>query len=131
MLKCEKCPYQSMYDSTFRRHIKTKHDKIKDHVCSECEYAASTKKLLRYHLDSVHNKGEKLFKCEARPFSCALKVNLNCRMKSVHNIGIMWQCQNCEYTCLQKAMLRRHWEKREKKGLSVKHAHIHPLIRRF
>ena len=47
--KCDQCPYNG---KDLKRHIKGVHDKIKDHICGRCGYAASRK----HHLDS-HKRG--------------------------------------------------------------------------
>ena len=37
-----------------KRHIEAVHEKIKNHVCRECGYAASRKDALKHHIEAVH-----------------------------------------------------------------------------
>ena len=66
-----------------RIHIKHMHDKIKDHICEECGYAASEKGDLKKHIDAVHNKGEKI-KCGLCPYESSWKRHLVKHMRDKH-----------------------------------------------
>ena len=37
-----------------KQHIKVVHEKIRNHKCGECKFAASGKRGLRRHLERVH-----------------------------------------------------------------------------
>ena len=37
-----------------KQHIKAIHEKIKNHICKECGYAASQKNMLKKHIEVVH-----------------------------------------------------------------------------
>ena len=66
-----------------RIHIKHMHDKLKDHVCEECGYAASEKGDLKKHRDAVHNTGEK-FKCGLCPYESSWKRHVAKHMRDKH-----------------------------------------------
>jgi len=55
--KCEKCPYKTVLSASFKRHIKSVHYNIRNHVCGDCGYAAKQKSTLKRHVLSLHAKG--------------------------------------------------------------------------
>ena len=67
-----------------RIHIKHMHDKLKDHVCEECGYAASEKGDLKKHRDAVHNTGEK-FKRGLCPYESSWKRHVAKHMRDKHH----------------------------------------------
>ena len=40
--QCKICDYKAIYPSYLKEHVKIVHEKIKDHKCGICEYAATT-----------------------------------------------------------------------------------------
>ena len=63
--QCSECDFKSSAKSastakrSLRRHIKTVHDKIKDHKCSMCEFAATDKRVLTKHVKKQHGIDKK------------------------------------------------------------------------
>ena len=53
-LKCKKCQYETPVRQNLYRHVKAVHDKIKDHVCEICGFAASQKGHVREHMKNIH-----------------------------------------------------------------------------
>jgi KRAB domain-containing zinc finger protein len=67
-----------------KAHIETVHEKKKKFFkCEICEKNFSDKSNLNKHISSVH-EDKKPFKCELCEFSSSLKGNLNNHIKSVH-----------------------------------------------
>merc|ERR1712179_844684 len=44
--KCEQCDYTTKDNSNLKRHIKTQHNKTKDFICDDCDYATNRKDVL-------------------------------------------------------------------------------------
>ena len=89
--KCEKCPYASA--ATLQRlqnHIKTVHERIRDHVCQECGYATSEKGHLREHMKGIHKMGNKV-KCDQCPYSSYRKRLLKMHVQRVHDKIFGWE----------------------------------------
>ena len=82
--KCEKCQYVSAHEHHLKRHIKSVHDQIRNHVCEECGYAASQKETLKAHRAGVHKMEEKKFKYDLCPYKSCLKQYLNLHVKKSH-----------------------------------------------
>jgi uncharacterized Zn-finger protein len=61
---CPECDKKLSCGSSLTRHIKSVHDKIKNHLCSydECELKFTSKSDLVRHVKYIHMK-EKKFKC--------------------------------------------------------------------
>ena len=68
-----------------KSHIKDVHDRIRDHVCSECGYATARKGSLDNHMLTVHKIGDARFKCEFCPFVSSHKGNFKSHIKSIHD----------------------------------------------
>ena len=58
-LKCELCSFQTNEVENFKNRIKRKHEKIRDHVCCDCGYAASRKDHLKRHKETMHGTRDK------------------------------------------------------------------------
>ena len=107
-LKCEHCPYKTPQIKEMKRHIKRVHEKIRNHVCDKCGYAASQKHHLKSHNESVHNMGDKKFKCEKCPHETTKKSNLKVHIKTVHEKIRDHVCEECGFAALQKRHLAQH-----------------------
>ena len=53
----------------------------------ECGHGTSTKTYLMNHMATVHNIGDKKFKCEQCPYETIVKGNLKQHIESVHAVG--------------------------------------------
>ena len=42
-----------------KKHIEAEHEKIRNHVCGECGYAASLKSELKKHIEAIHKNIKK------------------------------------------------------------------------
>ena len=108
--KCEQCPYTTFRKSNLKRHTEIVHEKIKKHICGECEYATYEIRSFNYHMTSAHGKGDKKFKCKKCPFSSALNHILVRHNDSVHEKIKNHACSECDYAASQKSHLRHHME---------------------
>ena len=62
-----------------------------------------------YHIESVHNLGDKKFKCEKCPHTSATKGNLKKHTESVHGMGEKrFKCDLCPYKSHLKETLKEH-----------------------
>ena len=98
------------------KHNDAVHEKIKNHACSECDYAAYHKKALDYHMISAHGKGGKKLKCKKCSYSSALKNDLVRHNNSVHENIKNHACSECDYATYQKSNLKQHMESVHKEG---------------
>ena len=122
-INCDKCPLSCTCKDSLNRHIRVKHDKIRNnartHACAECVYAAPNKNMLKRHWDAIHNKGDKKYKCKNCPYSSAEKTKLKYHMISVHNMeGKKFKCKECPYSSARKCTLREHTEQVHEKKRS-------------
>ena len=53
-LQCSVCAHSAYDLSALRRHVKSVHDKIRDHSCEECGMRFSVRQTLTRHMDSKH-----------------------------------------------------------------------------
>ena len=51
---CDKCDYAATTAKNLKRHIESKHDGVR-YPCDKCEYAATWKGNLKKHLNKFHN----------------------------------------------------------------------------
>ena len=56
---CGQCGYAASQKPHLKRHIEAVHENIRNHVCGECSYASSQKSALKKHRESVHNMGDR------------------------------------------------------------------------
>ena len=82
---------------TLKRHINTVHDKLRNHVCDECEFAASQKSNLRRHKEEVHSVGDKKFKCAQCPYQTTLRGSLQVHIEGMHDNIRKYVCEDCGY----------------------------------
>ena len=83
-LKCGNCPYETFLSGDLKKHIRSQHEKIKDHVCEDCGYATSYKTALKVHRVCVHNMGEMAFKCNICPYGTSHSERLRQHINTAH-----------------------------------------------
>ena len=110
MYKCEKYPFTSHHRGIINQHIKGVHEKLKNHFCEDCEFAAKTKRILQSHWISVHNRVGKKFKCEQCSYSTVRKSNLKTHVEQIHDKIMRHSCEKCGEVFLRKLALGRHLE---------------------
>ena len=86
-LKCGKWPYEALEIGHFNRHFSRIHDKIKNHICEDCEYATSDLSILRRHRTSVHkiDLGVKTLKCGKCPYETLDRGHLARHFRRIHD----------------------------------------------
>ena len=82
--KCDQCPYKSISKGSLKGHKALVHGKIKNHVCAECGYAASSKKHLNQHTVSVHKYGNQKYDCDRCPMRYKGESGLRNHVNSYH-----------------------------------------------
>ena len=88
---CLHCP-RTYYPSHLRDHVKSIHEKTKDHVCDLCGAAYGRKSHLKDHINVVHN--------DIKPFAC----------------------DQCSYRCTRRYLLKDHIKGRARQSLSHCHS---------
>lgn len=81
-----------------RLHMNTVHNKVKPHLCTFCDYAASNKASLKMHLRQ--HTGEKPFQCDMCAYQTSDHNSLR-RHKMKHSGEKPYKCPYCTYACIQ------------------------------
>ena len=110
--------YSARLKQSLTKHRRVMHDKnrVREHACGECEYAAFEKNKLRRHIESVHRKissYKKLKKgnhvCEDCGHTFSLNATLQQHRLAVHLVeGKKFECDQCPYRAALKSYLREH-----------------------
>ncbi len=132
LISCDRCNYASSQRHCVLRHIKSVHDNIKDHVCSECGRAFADPSNFRGHMRRHHGielprkrrrmtapegaslpketDPEKMFTCDTCPFSTASKATLRSHVYNVHRNRDPLPCQetDCSFLASSKRELNFH-----------------------
>ena len=109
--KCEKCPFISSYVGNIKVHIKQVHDKIRNHVCGECDYASLFKTSLKRHMQLAHGIGlryKQIIKCEKCSYTTAVPSHLKSHVEGVHEKIRNHVCGDCGFAASQKSNLNKH-----------------------
>jgi KRAB domain-containing zinc finger protein len=76
-------------------HVRSVHDKIRDHKCAMCDYSASRQRTLKEQLKSVHDK-IKDYKCNQCCYSSSYSSSLKNHVGTVHG-DVKHKCALCDY----------------------------------
>ena len=111
-VRCEQCPFVTVWKTALNRHIKTVHNKIRDHVCGFCGNSFAYKTTLQDHEAAIHTKVRKHV-CKQCGFAAAQKSNIRTHMKAAHGFGYdeseqILHCDKCDYFTKGVKNLRRH-----------------------
>ena len=63
----------------------TVHEKVKNHFCEHCDYAAFREDAMKNHLLKVHKLGDRKFTCDQCPFVSYYEAQLKFHVKTVHD----------------------------------------------
>ena len=112
--KCEQCQFVTVWKTALNRHIRTVHNKIRNHKCGLCALSFAQKSTLQHHVEAVHKKLRKHV-CEECGYSATQKSNIRTHMKRAHSFGSkqseeMLHCGDCEYFTRGERNFRRHME---------------------
>ena len=110
--KCEQCQFKTVWKTALNRHIRTVHNKIRNHKCGLCGFSFAQKSTLQHHVEAVHKKLRKHV-CEECGYSATQKSNIRTHMKRAHSFGSkqseqMLHCGYCEYFTRGEKNFRRH-----------------------
>ncbi len=120
---CGQCDSMFKNRRELARHIRYKHDKIRNHSCQHCGKAFSDKKDLHYHI-ATHT-GAAQHKCDICQ-KAFIQLGGLIRHKVTHTRERSWKCTMCKSTFMDSSVLRRHVMKIHKMTYSIKKG-IHPL----
>ena len=106
---CSYCEFTSKYNKCVRRHVKTRHEKRKDHKCSICGHGFTSKQGLSYHIKGVHEKVADL-ECRYCDMKFSRPSNLSKHVKEVHKRIRDYECTLCSKIFSRIESLKRHIE---------------------
>ncbi|XP_041348711.1 GDNF-inducible zinc finger protein 1-like [Gigantopelta aegis] len=76
--------------------------------CNICTYTSNSKRLLKYHTDTMHNPQRELFKCVLCSYTCRQKRTLDLHIAKQHTGGETWTCYHCQKKFFSTSALKRH-----------------------
>jgi len=103
------CPDCKVYilQKSMLNHIKFRHNNIKKHACSQCDYRAHTQFILDQHTQAVHVGY--IFRCSQCPKTFNLEKRLRNHAETAHgDRDDRKQCPQCEKILSCAATLRKH-----------------------
>lgn len=107
---CDLCG-KSFYEAyKLRLHISEVHEGSKEYHCKKCDFVAKKSYVLRNHMNSKHNEGNrKTLLCEFCPYSNVNRASLKDHIERMH-LQIKYKCeeQGCEYIANCKRSIREH-----------------------
>merc|ERR1719154_811629 len=104
-LACDICSKKFKLLYKYEEHMNI-HLGFKSFKCNICDYAATRKKKLEWHI-SIHHSELKKFKCDICDFEGNRKSKLE-RHMSIHTGLKKFQCSLCDYSSVKKYRLSRH-----------------------
>ena len=112
--KCEQCQFVTVWKTALSRHIRTVHNKVRNHKCGLCELSFAQKSTLQHHVEAVHKKLRK-HACEECGYAATQKSNIRTHMKRAHSVASkqseeMLHCGECEYFTRGERNFKRHME---------------------
>ena len=105
---CTYCEYEATAKHQLRYHIKKVHEGQR-FPCTQCSYVSAQKGDLQIHIKSVH-EGQR-FQCPYCEHKSTQYNNLQRHIKSIHE-GQKFPCPHCEYEATQKGNLKTHIKSR-------------------
>lgn len=112
--KCTECDYQTLTQSTMRRHMRAKHTPdhlLKLHNCNICNFQTRDRNNLSRHIYTKHTPDDQLlwFICDICDFKSKSRSNLKAHLLTKHSTGnTKHKCQECDYQAFGKGKLLQH-----------------------
>jgi hypothetical protein len=104
---CDKCDKVLSTKKNLKVHIKSVHDKIKDVKCDKCDYVCSTNGSLKIHIKQMHDKIRD-FKCDKCDYVSSSNNALKRHIKQIHDKIKDVKCDKCDYVCSATDTLKIH-----------------------
>ena len=105
---CDICGFISVDSNQIVYHKRSVHEKQFDYVCHLCAKGYNKKQYLNSHMVTVHQIGERKFKCDQCDKSFARHSVLQTHFQSHHAKKTLYQCEQCPKTFWMKNYLSTH-----------------------
>ena len=99
---CDICQETFSKFLEYKKHMAEQHS---PHICTECGEQKISKQALNKHIEAKHGEDTSCHYC-ARQFSTMTSCNQHIR--TAHE-GELIKCSKCEYTCVFKANMNKHF----------------------
>lgn len=103
--ECHICHRHFSDKRMLRLHLDTVHNKIRPFLCNYCGYTASCKSTLKMHMRQ--HTGEKPFSCDMCDYRTSDHNSLR-RHKMRHSGEKPYKCPYCTYACIQSSTYKTH-----------------------
>ena len=115
--KCDKLFHTTAHVSD---HMKKIHSSQKIHKCQECDFTTNSTRTLQRHINFVHEKPGRNYKCT---YTGCLKTYTQPahlrRHLEIHKYGKRFKCNDCPYSCSDPYNLKKHQLCKHTTGTSV------------
>ncbi len=102
--ECKECSFRTKRADTLRMHVKTKHDKIRDHKCPQCPFSTANKRVLDAHVASRKHRlywpdADGAYRCKFAPceYTGTSYHKFLQHVMGVHMKHKEHQCPQCEF----------------------------------
>ncbi|XP_064080011.1 uncharacterized protein LOC135197034 isoform X1 [Macrobrachium nipponense] len=104
-LQCEKCQRLFSDKRMLRNHMESVHNKVKPFLCNYCGYSTASRSTLKMHMRQ--HTGEKPFACEKCSYRTADHNSLR-RHRMQHSGVRPYRCPYCDYASIQATTFKVH-----------------------
>ena len=105
-LFCDRCDYSCRGKQQLQQHFEVKHLGVK-HSCTFCEFSATTKQVLKWHITSKHGEG---YRCHYCDYNATQPSQLKQHILAVHE-KVKYPCDQCNFSTSFKTNLSHHKKK--------------------
>ena len=107
---CFECEYAATTRRLLKEHIESKHEVVV-YPCVQCDYSATTAKNLRSHVECKH-EGVR-YPCLQCEYISNGRSDLRKHVRNKHE-GVRYPCHICTYAATRPGDLKRHMERKHK-----------------
>jgi DNA-directed RNA polymerase subunit RPC12/RpoP len=104
---CPHCASTFTNTGSKNRHVRTVHEKRRDHACPQCDYKTGQAGTLRVHVRVVHEKRMD-HACPQCDYKTGHASNLRTHVRLVHEKRRDYACPHCDFKAAQAGGLRVH-----------------------